>query len=81
MSIPIELQATIEVDPEILGGTPCFKGTRVPLATFIDHVETGYSLDRFLRGYSTVHREQAKTVLEWLGDQTRKTIGLESLAS
>ena len=77
MTIPKELQSTIVIDQEILGGTPCFKGTRVPLATFLDHVETGYSLDRFLKGYSSVHREQAQAVLEWLSNQSRKTVGLE----
>ncbi len=46
MTIPIEIEGTIISDPDILGGTPCFRGTRVPLTTFIDHIETGYSLDR-----------------------------------
>jgi len=69
MTIPDELKRTISTNPEILGGTPCFVGTRVPLATFIDHVEAGYSLDGFLKGYSSVGREQALSVLEWLGDK------------
>lgn len=77
MTIPKELQSVIDMDPEILGGTPCFIGTRVPLATFLDHVEAGYSLDQFLKGYSSVQREQATAVLVWLGDESRKTIGLE----
>jgi len=77
MTIPKQLAGTIVSDPDILGGTPCFKGTRVPLATFLDYMETGYSLDRFLRGFSSVHREQAVAVLEWQADQSRHAIGLE----
>lgn len=77
MTIPEELKEIITIDPEILGGTPCFGGTRVPLATFLDHVECGYSLDRFLKGYSSVHREQASAVLEWLSDQSRQRIGID----
>lgn len=77
MTVPTDLESVLKIDPEILGGTPCFSGTRVPLATFFDHVETGYSLDRFLKGYSSVSREQAQAVLRWLSDQSRQTIGLE----
>jgi len=77
MTIPRELKETIVTDPEILGGTPCFKGTRVPLATFLDHIEIGYSLDRFIKGYSSVRREQAALVLEWFSDEGRKALGLE----
>lgn len=76
MIIPTQIEHVVVIDPEILGGTPCFLGTRVPLATFLDHVEAGYSLDRFLRGYSSVKREHAKVVLEWLSDESRKTVGL-----
>lgn len=77
MSIPKELQRVIVSNPEILGGTPCFQGTRVPLTTFLDHVELGYSLDRFLKGYSSVNRDQALVVLEWFGRNSREAIGLD----
>jgi len=70
------LSEVVVSDPEILGGTPCFKGTRVPLDTFLDHVEAGYSLDRFLRGYSSVHREQATLVLELIGEKSREWTSL-----
>jgi uncharacterized protein (DUF433 family) len=77
MTIPDELKETITTHDQILGGTPCFKGTRVPLATFLDHVETGYSLDQFLKGYSSVSRDQASLVLEWTIKQGRQTMGLD----
>jgi uncharacterized protein (DUF433 family) len=51
-------------DPEILGGTPVFVGTRVPVQTLLDYLAAGDSLDEFLDHFPTVGREQAVTVLE-----------------
>lgn len=49
----------VHSDPEILGGTPVFVGTRVPLRNLIDYLEHGHSLDEFLDDFPTVSREQA----------------------
>ncbi|MBK7927238.1 MAG: DUF433 domain-containing protein [Bryobacterales bacterium] len=57
-------EAVIVVDPEILGGTPCFRGTRVPFKNLIDYLEGGHTLDDFLRQFPTVTREQAVQALE-----------------
>ena len=57
--IPTELAETLESNPEILGGTICFKGTRVPVESLLDYMADGISLDRFLRGFPTVDRKQA----------------------
>ena len=54
----------IEVDPEKLGGTPVFYGTRVPIQNLFDCLESGESLDEFLDQFPTVTREQALEVLE-----------------
>jgi uncharacterized protein (DUF433 family) len=54
----------IHSDPEILGGTPVFVGTRVPLRNLIDYLERGHSLDEFLDAFPTVSREQAVAALE-----------------
>ena len=51
-------------DPEIMGGTPVFVGTRVPFQTLLDYLEAGDSLDEFLIDFPTVTREQAVTALE-----------------
>ncbi|CAN5568663.1 hypothetical protein BH11ARM2_BH11ARM2_13960 [soil metagenome] len=77
MNIPPALQTVIVSDPEILGGTPAFKGTRVPLETFLDHIEYGYSVERFLEGYSSVQPDQAAAVLHWQGQESRRALGLE----
>jgi uncharacterized protein (DUF433 family) len=51
-------------DPEILGGTVVFIGTRVPLQNLIDYFEAGYTLDEFLDDFPSVTREQAIAGLE-----------------
>ena len=54
----------IHSDPEILGGTPVFVGTRVPFQTLLDYLEAGDPLDEFLDDFPTVSREQAVAALE-----------------
>jgi uncharacterized protein (DUF433 family) len=51
-------------DPEILGGTPVFRGTRVPVQTLFDYLEGGETLEEFLEGFPTVSREMAIAALE-----------------
>ena len=51
-------------DPDILGGTPVFVGTRVPFRNLIDYLERNHSLDDFLDSFPTVSREQAVAALE-----------------
>ena len=54
----------VHSDPEIMGGTPVFVGTRVPFQTLLDYLEAGDSLDEFLTDFPTVTREQAVSALE-----------------
>ena len=54
----------ISRDPGILGGTPVFSGTRIPIRILIEHLEAGDRLDDFLDSYPTVSRDQAIAVLE-----------------
>ena len=54
----------INIDPEILGGTPVFSGTRVPVKNLFDYLETGESIDYFLDDFESVKREQVIRVLE-----------------
>jgi uncharacterized protein (DUF433 family) len=56
--------SVVHSDPEILGGTPVFRGTRVPLRNLIDYLERGHSLDEFLDAFPSVSREQAIAALE-----------------
>jgi uncharacterized protein (DUF433 family) len=50
--------------PDILGGTPVFRGTRVPVQTLIEYLEGGQTIDEFLDGFPTVTREQVIAFLE-----------------
>ncbi len=54
----------IDRNPGILGGTPVFSGTRVPVRILMEHLEAGDRLDEFLKDYPTVKRDQAVAVLE-----------------
>ena len=56
--------AVITRDPQILGGIPCFRGTRVPFQNLIDYLEAGDTLDEFLDQFPTVSREMAIEALE-----------------
>ncbi len=58
----------IHSDPEILGGTPVFVGTRVPAQVLIDYLEGGHALDAFLDDFPSVTREQAIAALELARD-------------
>lgn len=54
----------VKIDPDILGGTPCFSGTRVPVKILFDYLEGGDSLDAFLDEFPSVRHEQAVALLE-----------------
>ena len=60
----------IHSDPEILGGTPVFIGTRVPVKTHYDYLESGDSLGEFLEDFPSVTREQAVAALELAREMT-----------
>ena len=57
-------RSIIQVDPEIMGGIPCFKGTRVPIQNLFDFIEAGDPLDEFLDAFPTVSQGQAVAVLQ-----------------
>ncbi len=64
-----DLNSLIERQKDILGGTPVFKGTRVPISTFFEYLEAGHSLPEFLDDFPTVTKQQAIQVLERFKDQ------------
>ena len=56
--------AIINRNPAILGGTPVFTGTRVPIRILMEHLESGYDLSYFLEHFPSVSREQAVQLIE-----------------
>ncbi len=59
---------TVTTIPEILGGTPVFAGTRVPVQTLIDYIKAGESIEDFLEGFPSVSREQLFAFLDEICD-------------
>jgi uncharacterized protein (DUF433 family) len=57
-------ERTIVVDPEVMNGTPCFRGTRVPFKNLMDYLEGGHALQEFLDQFPTITREMAVQALE-----------------
>ena len=54
----------INIDPETMGGTPVFTGTRVPVQALFDYIETGETLDEFLENFPSVKKDLAIKVLQ-----------------
>jgi uncharacterized protein (DUF433 family) len=57
------IRNVITADPETLGGTPVFAGTRVPVSSLLQHIKAGDTLDDFLEGFPSVTRDQAEQAL------------------
>jgi len=72
----LSLDEIFRVNPEIMHGTACFSGTRVPIQTFLDYVAEGDTLDAFLADFPSVKREQATGLLALARERL-----VESLAS
>lgn len=64
----------ISTSPDVMGGTPVFTGTRVPVQTLLDYLKAGESIDDFLDGFPTVTREQVIALLEEAGKQLVGTV-------
>ena len=70
----MQLEQIVHRDPEILGGTPVFRGTRVPIRSLFDYLEGGDTLDEFLRQFRSGRREQAIALL----DLARETLAADA---
>jgi uncharacterized protein (DUF433 family) len=57
-------KSVISIDPEVMGGTPCFAGTRVPIRSLFDYLEDGHPLADFFEDFPTVTNEQVTALLE-----------------
>ncbi len=63
------LDEAIWVSPQRMSGTPCFRGTRVPVQSLIDLLESGETIDDFLKLYPSITRQQVLTVLDFANSQ------------
>ncbi len=57
-------KSVVKIDPEIMSGTPCFAGTRVPIQHLIDYLQGGDSIEEFLQDFPTVTRKQITSFFE-----------------
>jgi uncharacterized protein (DUF433 family) len=73
-----DLKGVVHSDPEIMGGTPVFVGTRVPLQNLVDYLEGGESIEDFLDAFPTVKREQAIAVIEAGKSKVLESIGKDA---
>lgn len=67
-------QSVVCRDSEVMGGTPVFCGTRVPVQTFIEYLEAGESIDQFLEGFPSVTRQQVIAFLEEAKDRVIEAV-------
>jgi uncharacterized protein (DUF433 family) len=63
----------VTVDPDVLGGTPVFKGTRVPVQSLFDFLEAGDSIEEFLQNFPTVERDQVIALLHTAREKVMTT--------
>jgi uncharacterized protein (DUF433 family) len=68
-------QPVIARSPEVMGGTPVFYGTRVPIQTLLDYLEAAETIDDFLEGFPSVTRAQVVAFLEQAKDRLVETVG------
>jgi uncharacterized protein (DUF433 family) len=67
-------QSVVSRDPEVMGGAPVFRGTRVPVQTLLDYLEAGETIDQFLEGFPSVTREQVIALLEQAKDRLVESV-------
>lgn len=67
-------EAIITASPDVMGGTPVFAATRVPVQTLLDYLKAGESIDDFLEGFPTVSREQVIAFLQEAEEQIAKLV-------
>jgi uncharacterized protein (DUF433 family) len=63
------MDSPVRIDPQVMSGTPCFAGTRVPVQTLFDYLSHGHPLDEFLEDFPTVSRALALAVLKLAGEK------------
>ena len=67
-------QPIISRSPDVMGGTPVFAGTRVPVQTLLDYLEAGDTIDEFIAGFPSVQREQVVAFLEQAKDRLVESV-------
>jgi uncharacterized protein (DUF433 family) len=75
--IPDELKGVLSQNPDIMSGSICFVGTRIPVKMLLDNHREGVSIIEFMDAYPDISSEQIQAVLNWQDHQTKVILGLE----
>lgn len=77
MDVPPGLESVLSIDPEVMHGDLCFRGTRVPLTVLLDNLAEGMGIDEFLDNYPSVERLQVESIIHWQNDEIRRAAGID----
>jgi uncharacterized protein (DUF433 family) len=75
--IPRELAGVLTQNPNIMSGSICFAGTRIPVKILLDNHREGVSIVEFMDAYPDVSSEQIQAVLDWQDRQTKTVLGID----
>ncbi|HEY3779553.1 MAG TPA: DUF433 domain-containing protein [Fimbriimonadaceae bacterium] len=81
LTVPTSLSDLVSIDPEVVGGEPCFTNTRVPLETVVDNLAGGRSIQEILSSYPSLERKHVEAVLQWERELALRAVGFEARAS
>jgi len=70
----VRFSEIVAVDPDLMHGAPCFRGTRVPVHLLLDDLKSGFTIDQFLAGCPTVTRQQVDGYLELAQDLVNECV-------
>ena len=75
--IPHQLKGVLSQNPNIMSGSICFTGTRIPVKILLDNIHVGVSIIEFMDAYPDLAIEQIQAVLDWQDSESRKALGLD----
>ena len=75
--IPHQLKGVLSQNPNIMSGSICFTGTRIPVKILLDNIHDGVSIIEFMDAYPDLAIEQIQAVLDWQDSESRKALGLD----
>ena len=75
--IPNVLSHVLSVNPNIMSGSICFTGTRIPVKILLDNIHDGVSIMEFMAAYPDLTSEQIQAVLDWQDSESRRALGLD----
>jgi uncharacterized protein (DUF433 family) len=74
-TVPRRLEHLVSIDPDVVGGEPCFTGTRVPLETVVHNLAGGRSIQQILKSYRALEPRHVEAVLQWEAILARQAVG------